>query len=90
MNKQMISRTMNRNSRIHTEKHGHQYMCKVLQTGEILVCEKLPPILKALREITDYTFKVPHGNKVRTLILEDGVCVIMNGNDIYEITIERW
>ena len=85
MSKQMISSV-----KMHTGEHGHQYECKALRTGEILTCEKLPPILKALREATGYTFKVPHGNKVRTLILEEGVCRIENGDDVYEITIDRW
>ena len=90
MNKQMIVRTKNINARISTKEHGHQYVCKAIRTGEILMCEKLPPILKALREATGYTFKVPHGNKVRTLILEEGICVVTNGEDIYEITINKW
>ena len=85
MGKQMIN-----NAKMHNEEHGHQYECKILHTGEILTCEKLPPILKALRETTGYTFKIPHGNKVRTLILEEGMCRIETGDDIYEITINRW
>ena len=71
--------------------HGHQYVCKeVKATGVIYMNEKLPPILKMLRRDTGYTFKVPHGNKVRTMILEDGVCIIDDGEYRYEITIERW
>lgn len=85
MNKQMMNSAI-----VHEEEHGHQYVCKVVRTNEILACPKLPPILKALREITGYTFKVPHGNKVRTLILEEGICIIQNGLDTYEITIDRW
>ena len=85
MSKQMTSSTI-----MHEEEHGHLYVCKVIHTGEILSCPKLPPILKALREITGYNFKIPHGNKVRTLILEDGICIIYNGEDTYEITVDRW
>ena len=85
----MIS-TKNINARVNLSDHGHQYKCRNIHTGEVLMCEKLPPILKALREITGYTFKVPHGNKVRTMILEEGICVIQNGLDIYEVTIDRW
>lgn len=90
MSKQMITSTKNINARIHNGTHGHQYKCRNIHTGEVLMCEKLPPILKALREITNYTFKVPHGNKVRTMILEEGLCIVQNGSDIYEITIDRW
>lgn len=78
-----------------TNIQGHKYVCLVVETGEIIECEKLPPILKRLREETNYTFKIPHGNKVRTLILENGRCLIHEmKNDkvkfLYEITIERW
>ena len=79
--------------RITAKEHGHQYVCKTIQgiaNGEIRINEKLPPILKALRIETDYTFKIPHGNKVRTLILEEGICRIDGGEYVYEITIERW
>ena len=75
---------------VHEEEHGHLYICKIIHTGEVLSCPKLPPILKALREITGYTFKVPHGNKVRTMILEEGICIVDDGAHIYEITIEKW
>ena len=83
------------NTKIHSGEHGHQYECKMIHKGEvgwyeILACEKLPPILKVLRDTTGHNFKVPHGNKVRTLILEEGICRIENGDDIYEITIDRW
>lgn len=85
MGKQMINSVI-----MHNGDHGHQYICKVIRTGEILACPKLPPILKALREVTGYTFKVPHGNKVRTMILEEGICIIHNGQDTYEVTVDRW
>lgn len=85
MGKQMMNSVI-----IHEGEHGHMYVCNVIRTGETLSCPKLPPILKAIREVTNYTFKVPHGNKVRTLILEEGICVIRNGEDTYEITIDRW
>ena len=83
----MSKQTIN-SAKIHNGEHGHQYECKIIH--KILTCEKLPPILRALREATGYTFKVPHGNKVRTLILEEGVCRIENGDDVYEITVDRW
>lgn len=71
--------------------HGHRYICKGLITGDVYTDDKLPRILKALRIATGYTFKIPHGNKVRTLILEEGICIITdNGVALYEITIERW
>ena len=75
-----------------TNTHGHKYICCVVGTGEIYEYEKLPRLLKRLREETGYTFKVPHGNKVRTLILEDGKCIIYGnyGRKLYEVTIERW
>ena len=72
-------------------EHGHRYVCKGCLTGEVYTDEKLPPILKTLRIATNYTFKIPHGNKVRTLILEEGVCrIVYNGVTLYEITIKRW
>ena len=70
--------------------HGHQYRLRNLYTGEVWTNEKLPPLLKLLRMATDYTFKVPHGNKVRTLILEQGYCIIEYASIQYEVTIERW
>lgn len=70
--------------------YNHRYMCKITPTQEVLECPKLPPILKALREMTGYQCKIPHGNKVRTLILEQGVCHIECGEYQYNITIERW
>lgn len=74
-----------------TNTHGHKYICVSVETGIVYECEKLPPILKALREATGYTFKIPHGNRVRTMILEEGVCTIYNGDKrLYEITIDRW
>lgn len=90
-----MSKQMMNSVKMHDGEHGHQYECKIIHNGEIpwyeiLTCEKLPPILRALREATGYTFKVPHGNKVRTLILEEGICRIENGDDVYEITVDRW
>lgn len=70
--------------------YNHRYMCKVVPTGEVLSNPKLPLILKELRERTGYQYKIPHGNKVRTLILEQGVCHIEYGEYQYNITIERW
>lgn len=75
------------------EKPSHEYVCKNLVTGTVYRSPKLPPILKMLRIETGYTFKVPHGNKVRTLILEQGVCRIdymFISEHHYEITIERF
>lgn len=73
--------------------YSHRYVCVVtLANGEVdhyLSCPKLPPILKALREVTGYQYKIPHGNKVRTFILEQGVCHIECGEYHYNITIER-
>lgn len=74
---------------IHEETNEYEYVCS-MSTGEIIASRKLPVILKRLREYTGYNYKVPHGNKVRTIILEHGVCRITDGNDIYEITIKRW
>ena len=71
-------------------EHGHNYVCKSLKTGEQWCCVKLPPILKILRQESEDMYfgcKIPHGNRVRTDILESGICRIQ---DIYEITIERW
>ena len=75
----------------------HSYVCKktVAVTDELecihtIESVKLPPILKELREETGYQYKIPHGNKVRTLILEQGVCHIDCGKYQYDITIERW
>lgn len=90
MGKQMIIGTDNRCTKVYADVHGHMYKCRNIRTEDVIMCGKLPPILKALREITNYTFKVPHGNKVRTLILEQGVCIVANGEDTYEITIDRW
>ena len=90
MSNQMMINTDSRYVRVNTEAHGHQYKCYSVRTRETIVCEKLPPILKALRETTNYTFKVPHGNKVRTMILEEGICIIQSTSDVYEITIDRW
>lgn len=73
--------------------HGHEYVCTTIKQNnkvEVITSEKLPPILRKLRKDTNYTFKVPHGNKVRTLILEEGICIINDGNTKYEITIKRW
>lgn len=70
--------------------NGHRYICRILGTRESWYCEKLPPILKMLRKRVEddyYAPKIPHGNRVRTDILETGVCRI---EDLYEITIERW
>lgn len=73
---------------------GHEYECMIINesTQEIdtIASEKLPPILRKIRKDTGYTFKVPHGNKVRTLILEQGICIIKHGDMRYEITIYRW
>lgn len=82
----MNEQKMNLTGRV---KPGHNYVCRNLITKEILRDPKLPPILKILRERTNYTFKIPHGNKVRTLILEEGVCRIEYPGIHYEITIER-
>lgn len=72
-------------------EHGYRYICKCILTGEVYTDSKLPRILKTLREETNHTFKIPHGNKVRTLILEQGICEIKyEGMALYEITIERW
>ena len=92
MSKHMMKRTYDDEFRLHAGMHGHQYMCRVIATRDIVVCDKLPPILKALREDTGHTFKIPHGNKVRTLIIEEGMCIIYNDNGkaLYEITIKRW
>ena len=74
-----------------TKYNGHEYRVLNVKTGLVTINEKLPPLLKMLREATGYTFKIPHGNKVRTLILEEGICYIINdGIVLYEITIERW
>lgn len=82
MNEQMINTA---------SEHGHRYVCKGHLTGEVYIDSKLPRILKTLREVTNHTFKIPHGNKVRTLILEQGVCEIeYEGMALYGITIERW
>ena len=76
------------------ENPTHNYVCNDLVTGIVIRHHKLPLILKYLREETNYTFKVPHGNKVRTLILEQGICRIdyefINIKHHYEITIERY
>lgn len=69
---------------------GHRYICRLLGTREVWYCDKLPPILKMLRKRSEDTYfapRIPHGNRVRTDILETGVCRI---EDSYEITIERW
>lgn len=77
MNKQMIN-------------HKYVYKCEDMETGLIMTGVKLPPILKALREATNYTFKIPHGNRVRTFILEEGSCVIYDkGKILYIITMEE-
>lgn len=83
----MSKQTMN----TYTRYNGHEYRVLEMGTGHVYTNEKLPPLLKKLREDTGYTFKIPHGNKVRTLILEEGVCHIYNGDILmYEITIDRW
>lgn len=69
---------------------GHCYVCEELSTGEVLCCDKLPPILKILRKNTGYTYQIPHGNKVRTMILEQGSCDIDAGIYQYRITVDRW
>ena len=75
----------------HTKYNGHEYKVLEVGTGSVYINEKLPPLLKKLREDTGFTFKIPHGNKVRTLILEEGICYIYNGDILmYEITIDRW
>lgn len=68
------------------------YRCETTSTGAYMESEKLPPILKALRNITEYRFKIPHGNKVRTLILEQGACCIVDPftDEMYIITVRRW
>ena len=75
-----------------TKYHEHTYICYDLKTNEIIQREKLPPILKIIRIENDYAFKVPHGNRIRTMILEEGVCYIYDdfGEQRYVITIERW
>lgn len=79
------------NDKILEQEHGHMYECQNLLTGEVYIHTKLPPILKTLREETGYTFKIPHGNKVRTLILEEGICTITNENmALYSIIVKRW
>jgi hypothetical protein len=65
-------------------------VCKITPNGIVITNPKLPPILKELRERTGYQYKIPHGNKVRTLILEQGVCHIEYEEYQYDITIERW
>lgn len=73
------------------KKNGHKYVCLNIKTGGVYENEKLPPILKILRTETNYTFKIPHGNKIRTMILEEGICIIYDGEkELYRITIVRW
>ena len=74
-------------------EYRHRYVCKVTAdngTHYFINDPKLPRILKELRERTGYEYKIPHGNKVRTLILEQGVCRIEHNGYQYDITIERW
>ena len=75
---------------MNTYGHGHVYVCEVDPTGEVLENEKLPPILKVLRERTNYEYKIPHGNRVRTTILENGYCIIPGNGETYKITVRRW
>lgn len=73
-----------------TPTGNHEYKCKILGTREVWCCDKLPPILKMLRKRSEDIYfapKIPHGNRVRTDILETGVCRI---DDLYEITVVRW
>jgi hypothetical protein len=78
------------------DKYEHMYKCTVLskdsEIDHVYECPKLPVILKAIKVDTDYRFKIPHGNKVRTLILEQGSCHIVDPdtNEEYIITIRRW
>lgn len=78
------------------DKYEHTYRCCVLSVGSevdhVYECPKLPVILKAIRIDTDNRFKIPHGNKVRTLILEQGECRIEDPetHEMYVITIRRW
>lgn len=91
MNEQMMKMDI-----IHKTEHGHKYVVREIRHGHMICSvyknDKLPPLLKKLREDTGYTYKIPHGNKVRTIILEEGICriAVPNSGIIYEITIERW
>lgn len=75
---------------MNTHWHGHMYVCEIDSTGEVLQNDKLPPILRTLRERTNHEYKIPHGNKVRTMIIEQGACIITCNEEVYRITVKRW
>jgi hypothetical protein len=72
----------------------HRYKCVYRNpiTGEErhLTCEKLPPILKVIRREIKEMSTIPHGNKVRAIILEEGIYEFTNDNIVCKIIIERW
>lgn len=77
--------------------HGYKYKLSVTETNInetfiVMHSSKLPEILKKVRMDTNYMYKVPHGNKVRAIILQEGMCrlSIPDLQLIYEITIMRW
>lgn len=70
------------------------YCAEDLTTGEVICCDdSLVPIMARIRK----DIKAPHGNKVRTEIIEHGICLI-NGYgkkhpDTYyswAVYVERW
>lgn len=70
------------------------YCARSLTTGEIICCDdSLVPIMARIRK----DIKAPHGNKVRTQIIEHGMCIIdgygkKHPNTYYSwmVYVERW
>lgn len=77
-------------------RYKHVYQCMVVDPeGEIMhihESENLQAIMRAIRTDTEHKFKIPHGNRVRAIMLEQGDCNIIDPftNILYKISVRRW
>ena len=63
------------------------YYARSLTTGEVIYCDdSLIPIMARIRK----DIKAPHGNKVRTQIIEHGMCIIDGYGKKYKDTYYSW
>lgn len=75
---------------------AYKYVCLVVnkdgKVDHFHESENLQAIMKAIRTDTEHKFKIPHGNKVRAIMLEQGDCNIIDPftDNLYKISINRW
>lgn len=74
----------------------HVYQCMVIDPeGEVMhihECESLQVIMRKVRDETGHKFKIPHGNRVRAIMLEQGICHIIDPftDILYNFSVRRW